>query len=765
MLCQFLNSREYMTTFRFPGALFFVASCLTGAQLTSSTYLRASFTPAAIATDSTGNIYIAGDILLDPLTYRQGVLVVKLNPQGTQYLYETYISGSTGEDTGGIAIDSAGNAYIAGTTMSSDFPLTPGGPLTSPATGPNDPRPFLVKLNPSGIVTLSTIFGGSGSARAVAIAADGNILASGYCFQQGFQATPGAYNVPCTVDGVPYLIKLDPTTPKILFSATGIGGTSITLDTAGDIYVSGLTGFPYGYPTTPGAYQTQFHFNSVCEFPCQLSFPGPNQYVTKIDPTGSKLIYSTGLNPPIADGLYYNGDDPNLIPMTNAGLVVDSAGNAYVTGVTVYPHYPFTTPPPPNLVTVPFVSKLDPTGSKLLFSVPAGGSGLQLDTSGNLYAAGILYGPVPVPSAATSALVGLPANFPSQCLPNNVTSLSEGYLQQLDAATGAVRSVQFMDGSIVSSAVIALGSEGTVWVSGATSRPDIPFTLNPLFPPNLGPAPQPGAYLASIAFSGSTTLAGPQLGCVLDSADMMHAGPIAPNQLLTLMGTNLGPEKGVSAPAGGSTSLAGVTVTFDDIPAKLLYVSSQQINVAVPGVSPASAFIEPSSLMQIKVNGAASAVRLFPVTSSTPSLFGDLFAIPPASCTQGYPPPALARNAGGSINSCLQPSKPGSTISLYVNGVGIGTAPNSGFFSIFDWDVVINGGSAEVVNVTHENEWVTRVDVRLPATVTSTPGMAQGFNVTMRASGLPVGPFYLMPDQSPGLPAETSFPLTIWVEP
>jgi uncharacterized protein (TIGR03437 family) len=752
-----------MTTFRFAGVLFLAASYLAGAQLTSSTYLRSSFTPAAIATDSTGNVYIVGNVALDSVTGRQGVLVVKLNPQGTEYLYETYISGSTGEYTGeytgGIAVDGTGNAYIAGTTTSSDFPLTPGGALTSPSTGSNDPRPFLVRLDSNGIITLSTIFGGQGGAGAVVIAADGNILVSGGSGQKGFPSTPGAYSVPDTT-GRPFLVKLDPATPKILFSATGIGGTSIALDTAGDIFVSGLTGFPSDYPTTPGAYQTQFYENLVCEFPCHFYSPGPSQYVTKIDPTGSKLIYSTGLNPPNDDGLDYNGDDPNLIAMTNAGLVVDAAGNAYVTGVTVYPHYPFTTPPPPNLVTVPFVSKLDPTGSKLLFSVPAGGSSLQLDESGNLDAAGILYGPVPPSSAATSAMVGLPANFPSLCLPNNVTSFNEGYLQQLDLTTGTVRSVQFLDGSIVSSAVIALGSEGKVWMSGATSRPDIPFTPNPLFPANLGPAPQPGAYLASVTFAQSTP-GGPQLGCVLDSADMMHAGPIGPGQLLTLMGTNLGPEKGVRAPAGGSTSLAGAAVTFDDTPAKLLYVSSSQINVAVPGLSQTSAFIEPSSVMQIKVNGAPAAVRLFPVTSSTPSLFADLFASLPSSCAQTSVPQALARNADGSINSCLQPSKPGSTISLYLNGGGIG------FFSIFDWDVVINGGSAEVVNVTNENEWVTRVDVRLPASVTSTPGMAQYFNVTMRASasGLPVGPLYLTPDLSPSLPAETSQPLTIWVEP
>jgi uncharacterized protein (TIGR03437 family) len=685
-----------------------------------------------------------------------------LNPQGAPYLYETYINGSTGESVGGIAIDNAGNAYIAGTTMSTDFPLTPGGALTSPSTGFNDPRPFLVRLDSNGLITLSTIFGGQGGASAVAIAADGSILISGVSYQKGFPSTPGAYSVPDSTDR-PYLVKLDPATPKILFSATGIGGTSIALDTAGNIFVSGLTGFPTDYPTTPGAYQTQFQFNSVCELPCQLVFPGPNQYVTKIDPTGSKLIYSTGLNPPHGDGLIYPNGDPNAIDITNADLVVDAFGNAYVTGVTVYPHYPFTTPPPPNLVTVPFVSKLDPTGSKLLFSVPAGGSSLQLDGVGNLTAAGILYGPVPPSSAATSVMVGLPANFPSQCLPNNVTSLSEGYLQQLDPTTGTVRSAQFIDGSIVSSAVIALGSDGKVWMSGAVSRPDIPLTLNALIPPNFGPAPQPGAYLASIALSEPTTPTGPQLSCVLDSADMMYAGPIAPGQLLTLMGSNLGPEKGVSASAGGSTSLAGVTVEFDDIPAKLLYVSSSQINVAVPGAAQNSAFIEPNTVMQIKVNGAVSALRLFPLTSSTPSLFADLFASPPASCTQGYPPPALARNADGSINSCLQPSKPGSIISLYVNGVGIGTGPYYGFFSIFDWDVVINGASAEVMNVANENDWVTRVDVRLPASLTSAPGI-QAFNVTMRESGLPVGPLSLTPELLPGLAAGTSLPLVIWVD-
>ena len=88
-----------------------------------------------------------------------------------------------------------------------------------------------------------------------------------------------------------------------------------------------------------------------------------------------------------------------------------------------------------------------------------------------------------------------------------------------------------------------------------------------------------------------------------------------------------------------------------------------------------------------------------------------------------------------------------------------------GFFTIFDFDVVIKGASAEVVKVADENDWVTRVDVRLPASLTATPGMVQGFNVTMRESGLPVGPLALTPALSPYLAAGTSIPLVIWVEP
>src|SRR5439155_4112340 len=128
----------------------------------------------------------------------------------------------------------------------------------------------------------------------------------------------------------------------------GIGrdsGLGIAADALGNAYVSGVTSST-NFPTTPGALQTSFG-----------SF-----FVTKLDPTGSALLYSTYLGGRSFD--------------ENSGLAVDAAGNAYVTGNTDSSNFPTTLGAFQTAIggfVDAFVTKLNPSGSALVYSTFLGG--------------------------------------------------------------------------------------------------------------------------------------------------------------------------------------------------------------------------------------------------------------------------------------------------------------------------------------------------------------------------------------------------------
>jgi hypothetical protein len=141
--------------------LIFAASAATFPELTYSTYLRDGFTPEAIVTDPSGNIYIAGNAIVDPALAQTTVVVMKLNPQASQYLYVRYLGGSVADYANAIAVDGAGNAYIAGSTASPDFPVTGGGNFGTPPTSQSAPRSFVAKFGPGGDLVFSDLLGGS----------------------------------------------------------------------------------------------------------------------------------------------------------------------------------------------------------------------------------------------------------------------------------------------------------------------------------------------------------------------------------------------------------------------------------------------------------------------------------------------------------------------------------------------------------------------------------------------------------------------------
>jgi saccharopine dehydrogenase (NAD+, L-lysine-forming) len=305
-----------------------------------------------------------------------------------------------------------------------------------------------------------------------------------------------------------------------------------------------------------------------------------------------------------------------------------------------------------GLVTfaAPFLSKLDPAGQTLLFSVPVGGAGVQVDSNGAVYVGGVV-GSSPLRNYAVPANIPALASVPTQCLPNvTVQSIdtvqnigNTAYVAQVDGASGNLRGSQFIGGSsLTASAVTLVGS--TLWIAGATNFPNFPFTPNALTLASFGPAPLAGAYLGSVDFSQPQLPAGtPQIGCIVDAADFAPAGPVARYQLLTIFGSGLSPATAGSAPVGVSFSVASAP----PLNAPLLYVSPTQINVAVPLVS----FSQSSSVMQLTVNGASSAPIELPLTYANPSLF------------------AVALNADGSLNSSTNPAALGSAVSVFVNGL------------------------------------------------------------------------------------------------
>jgi hypothetical protein len=104
--------------------------------LTYSTYLREGFEPNAVATDAAGNVYLAGTVILDPLNSQAASMIVKLEANGTRYVYARTLGGASSDRATAIAVDKTGNAYVVGSATSPDPPVTAGRQLGTPPARP-----------------------------------------------------------------------------------------------------------------------------------------------------------------------------------------------------------------------------------------------------------------------------------------------------------------------------------------------------------------------------------------------------------------------------------------------------------------------------------------------------------------------------------------------------------------------------------------------------------------------------------------------------
>jgi RHS repeat-associated protein len=295
--------------------------------LTYGTYLGGSGQDKgnAIAVSNMGVTYITGQTHstnfpvtnASVLTDTSNVFVTAWTPDGTALLYSTYLGGSNGGDHdegAAIAVDGAGAAYVTGWTQATDFPTTAGAyherKLNLYDAG------FITKFSSAGAISYSTYFGGAPSVDPYAIVLDSSgavYLAGTATCNSAFPLPPtaGAFQTTCTgnLNNHGFIAKLDAVGATLVF-ATWLGGSSgesitgMARDGGGNLYLTGTTNSA-NFPT---------------QNPIQARQAGYDAFVTKMNPTGTGLIYSTFLGG--------NYDDHG-----NA-ITVDGAGNAYVTGDT-----------------------------------------------------------------------------------------------------------------------------------------------------------------------------------------------------------------------------------------------------------------------------------------------------------------------------------------------------------------------------------------------------------------------------------------------
>jgi hypothetical protein len=204
-------------------------------------------TPRGVAADAGGFIYLTGFTSCPGFPLRrpaQGTLgggsdafVMKLDPVDLSIVYSTFLGGGADDGGSGIAVDLQGNAYVTGSTASIDFPVRR--PLQGAAGGRGDM--FLTKLDPTGAIVYSTYLGGSGWDQANGIAVDRKRAVYLTGFSDSADFPPIEPGCPATARGGAFVIKLDPTGKRIVYSTFAAGGDAIAVDPAGNSTVTGTT--------------------------------------------------------------------------------------------------------------------------------------------------------------------------------------------------------------------------------------------------------------------------------------------------------------------------------------------------------------------------------------------------------------------------------------------------------------------------------------------------------------------------------------------
>jgi hypothetical protein len=441
----------------------------------------------AVTTDAQGNIYVTGATAsynfpdTSGARQQQDVFITKMSPNGAGVVF-TVILSSTGNDAGyGIALDSSGDIWIAGVAGGPNFPVTSNALHSQSAGGPDA---FIARLNPSGALSYSTYFGGSGTDVATALALDssGNAYVAGYTASVNFPTTAA---VPQTRYGGGYndafLMKI--TASGGLSYATLLGGTgddvanTVAVDANGNAWIAGSTD--------------------------SASLPVYHAIQTTLAGTTNILLACLNASGTAWNTLTYLGG--SVADIANA-ITLDSSANVYLAGTTLSQNFPLTAgayQTSSHGGYDAFVLKLAPGAGSIIFSTLLGGSasdtaaGIAVDGSGNVWLAGY------------TASVDFPvAGYP-------VTTFHGGndaFLVEINSNGGGLSSSLLFGGGLDDRAeALSLMSSGRVVLAGFTGSTDFPTTTGVVQPISPGPydafvalaGPPPPALVAANPTSGS----------------------------------------------------------------------------------------------------------------------------------------------------------------------------------------------------------------------------------------------------------------------
>ncbi len=387
-------------------------------------------------------------------------------------VYSTHLGGSGDEEGfGGFNVDAGGHAYAIGRTSSEDFPTTPGAFQTSKVAG-FDAQ--ITKFSPSGSeIMYSTYIGGGNLDHGYAIVPDaaGNAYAVIYTKSLDAPTTESAYDRSRSGTSDALMVKLDPTGSALLY-ATYLGGSGddwglgLDVDGAGNAYVTGHTRST-DFPTTSSAYQTNKE-------------NGDDVFVTKLDASGSSLLYSTLL-----------GGKSNEF----AHSVRVESGSAYVAGRTGSSDFPTTSGAFSTShagIEDAFVTKLNPAGSALVYSTFLGGSGTEI------HAGMDVHGGSAIVSGNTDS-----TDFPitPQAFQTGSGGGSDAYVVKLSPSGSSLQYATYVGGSGHEEWIqVAVNDAGEAYITGHTESTNFPTTPDAHQPANAGGS---DAFMSLLDPSGS----------------------------------------------------------------------------------------------------------------------------------------------------------------------------------------------------------------------------------------------------------------------